>query len=411
MSGADWKWVNLQGGFSEEYIADLSASDSEGASTGRGCIVVQTNATSSFHVTFSETAALPTRGSDNAVLRFVVGKRKNSMTAVGLGNPYIKKEPIEFTKNPEALLTDDPEKSRAYWFLYDRVVGVAAMGVMTSPQADLCRLVCRFRGAAGFDSLGLRAEACDNLGHVILGSGKRPVSMRVLRVCGPPDISIPRPRFDPEAWRALPWNGNSCVMELPDLHRALVERVQKLLADSPIAPYYGFVEPQCLCLNAYRLLDPLRRTELFPEQAGEDVDWMVCHKECYRRVQPLLESGPWTYWPLKFDRADCTSITLTAIGTAGTGAIKEWAKAMHSAAGLRNAAAGHREMLTLSFAFEVFPVEGEQAREARRALGRQITELLTKEWGIAELLHPKFVTWRTHTEYTAYTGAVESNGV
>eukprot|EP00438_Fugacium_kawagutii_P017431 Skav208461 [mRNA] locus=scaffold1104:221196:222862:+ [translate_table: standard] len=84
---------------------------------------------SSFHVSFSHTDALPIRGTDVPSLRFVVGKRQNSMTSVGLGNPYVKKEPIDFTRQSDALLTSNPEKSRTYWFLYDKVLSVAAMGV------------------------------------------------------------------------------------------------------------------------------------------------------------------------------------------------------------------------------------------------------------------------------------------
>ena len=42
-------------------------------------------------MSFSHDSAVPTRGTDVPSLRFVVGKRRNSMTTVGLGNPYIKK--------------------------------------------------------------------------------------------------------------------------------------------------------------------------------------------------------------------------------------------------------------------------------------------------------------------------------
>lgn len=40
-----------------------------------------------------------------------------------------REEPIDFTKQADALLTNNPEKSRTYWFLYDRIVQVAAMGI------------------------------------------------------------------------------------------------------------------------------------------------------------------------------------------------------------------------------------------------------------------------------------------
>lgn len=389
---SEWRWVNLPGGFSEELVADL-ATLGDSAGPGRGCIVVQTNAMSSFHVIFSHTPNLPSRGTDNPVLRFVVGKRKNSMTTIGLGNPYIKKEPIDFTKSPDALLTDSEERSRTYWFLYDRNMGVAAMGVQAAPQADLCRLVCRFHDAVGF-----RAEACQGLQHVAVSSGKRPVSLRIMSVAAPPDISIPRYRFDPEAWSSLPWEGCSCVFELDDLHRKLMERVQQLVAASPIAPFYGLVNPKCLCLNLYRLLDPLRRSDLFPGQGGDDVEWPDCYKEVRRRLRSTMESAPWTYLPLRFDRADCTSITLAPSGPGCKEGMSEWCKAVQTASQLRNGAT-NRELLTLTFAFEVFPIQGENASQARRDVIRDITALLEKEWGLMEFRNPQLVAWQTHTDY------------
>lgn len=399
---SDWRWINLPGGFVEEAAADLAAGSFDGAGQGRGCIIIQTNATSSFHVIFSCTPALPSRGTDNPVLRFVVGKRKNSMTSVGLGNPYMKKDPIDFTKSPDALLTDSEEKSRTYWFLYDRAVSVAAMGVQGAPQADLCRLACRFR-----DAIGFRAEACDHLQHVAVSSGKRPVSLRIIQVCGPPDISIPRYRFDAEAWDALPWQGSSCVFEVDEAHRRLVEKVQQLLAASPIAPFYGLVEPKCLCLNAYRLLDPLRRNDLFPGAGGEDVEWPHCYTELHHRLRPVLDSAPWTYWPLRFDRADCTTITLAPSGPGCQRGIQEWCKAVQGTTKLRNSAT-NREMLTLTFAFEVFPVEGENAAQVRRDLVREITAMLEREWAIMEFRCPQMVCWQTHTAYSPYDVAAQA---
>mmetsp|Transcript_133433 Transcript_133433/g.231887 ORF Transcript_133433/g.231887 Transcript_133433/m.231887 type:complete len:408 (-) Transcript_133433:173-1396(-) len=394
---ADWRWVNLAGGHAEELVADLCASGAEGGGIGRGCIVIQTNAMASFHVAFSHTDALPIRGSNNPALRFVVGKRQNSMTSVGLGSPYAKKEPIDFTRSADALLTGDPEKSRTYWFLYDRNIGVAAMGVQVAPQADLCRLVCRFR-----DSTGFRAEACENVRYIVLSSGKRPVSLRVVNVFAPPDISIPRFRFNPETWSNLSWQGSSCVFELDDFHRYLVERVQDVLKASAIAPYYNFVEPKHFCVNAYRLLDTLRRVELFPGRTSDDLDWRTCHDEVYTRMQPVLSSAPWTFWPLRFDRVDCTAITLASTGTGCGKAISEWCKAMEKATMLRNGAT-NREMLTLTFAFEVFPVEGENAAQARREVVRCITEILEREWGVMEFRCPQLVCWQTHTEYVPYS--------
>jgi hypothetical protein len=106
------------------------------------------------------------------------------MTTVGFGNPYLKKEPVDTTVQPDALLTPDEAKSRTYWFLYDRTVGVAAMGVQY-PQTDLTRLLCRFEDSAGF-----KKEMCESLRYVAVSSGKKPVSLSVKQVLLPPDISI-----------------------------------------------------------------------------------------------------------------------------------------------------------------------------------------------------------------------------
>mmetsp|Transcript_27543 Transcript_27543/g.91396 ORF Transcript_27543/g.91396 Transcript_27543/m.91396 type:complete len:433 (+) Transcript_27543:134-1432(+) len=409
-TGADeWHWVNLPGGNVEQPLVDLcecteqdawhSGLAPEGCGPGRGCIVVQTNATSSFHVIFSHTAA-PSRNTQEPVLRFVVGKRRNSMTSVGLGNPYLKKEPIETTKSADALLTSDPEKSRTFWFLYDKSIGVAAMGCQGAPQADLCRLVCRFR-----DTIGFRAEVCEGLRYISLSSGKRPVSLRIIGAGAPPDVSIPRFRFDPVAWQQLPWQGASVVFQPPTHHRQLLERAQQILANSPIAPFYCLVEPRCLCLNVYRLLDPHRRGELLePGEDGESVSWDACYEEVHRRLEPLvLRSAPWTYWPLRFDRADATTVTLAPTGLGCKASMDEWSRQVQASSGLRNSAT-NREVLTIAFAFEVFPVEGENAAQVRRDVVREITALLEKEWGTSEFRSPELAVWQAHTDFVPYTG-------
>lgn len=407
----DWRWVNLPGGNVEQPLVDLcdcterdtwhSDLSFECAGPGRGCIVVQTNATSSFHVIFSQTVEA-SRNTEEPVLRFVVGKRRNSMTSVGLGNPYLKKEPIEFTKSSDALLTGDPEKSRTYWFLYDKHVGVAAMGCQGSPQADLCRLVCRFQ-----DTVGFRAEVCANIRYISLSSGKRPVSLRVIGAGAPPDVSIPRYRFDAVTWQQLPWEGASVVFEPPGHHRQLLERAQHILATSPIAPFYCLIQPRCFCLNVYRLLDPHRRCELAaPGEDGEALSWSSCYEEVHRRLEPLtLRSAPWTFWPLRFDRADATSVTLASTGLGCTAAIGEWSQQVQACTGLRNSATS-REVFMMAFAFEVFPVEGDEATQVRRRVVREINALLEKEWGVSDFRAPFLATWQTHTDYVRHAGSV-----
>merc|ERR1711862_751186 len=100
----------------------------------------------------------------------------------------------------------------------------------------------------------------------------------------------------------------------------------------------------------------------------------------------------------KFERADCTAITLAALSTGCSEAISRWLKAVQKATQLRNGATS-RELLTITFAFQVFPVEGENAQQARREVVREITSLLEKEWGVMDFRCPRLVSWRTHTEY------------
>lgn len=103
---------------------------------------------------------------------------------------------------------------------------------------------------------------------------------------------------------------------------------------------------------------------------------------------------------MKFDRADCTAITLAPLGAGCSKAVSKWLEAVKKVTQLRNGAT-NRELLTLTFAFEVFPVEGENAQQARRDVVREITSMLEKEWGIMDFNGPRLVRWRTHTEYHA----------
>ncbi|CAJ1384579.1 unnamed protein product [Effrenium voratum] len=401
---SDWHWINLPGDRHEQVVADLEAlpaSDRGRPGTGRGMIVIQTNARSSFHVSFSHTEA-PTRGTDVPCLRFVVGKRQNSMTSVGLGNPYLKKEPIDFTRQADALLTDT-EKSRTYWFLYDREVAVAAMGVQANPQADSCRLLTRFKDCFS----GFREEVCQQLRYVIVSSGKRPISLRVVHIDAPPDISIPRYLFDPVSWRELPWQGCSCVFQPDEAHLQLIKRAQQLIAASPLGTLYQLIGPDHLCLNAVRLLDPFRRTELQRQpqsvvvESTEEEEWRACFEEVDRRLVTVFHSAPWTFWPLRFERADCTSVSLAPIGPGAQECVGAWVSAVEAATGLRNSAT-HREMLTLDFAYQVFPVEGENAVQARRDLAREITALLQKEWGTMDFRDPKLAVWQTKAHWRPF---------
>ncbi|CAJ1351901.1 unnamed protein product, partial [Effrenium voratum] len=304
-------------------------------------------------------------------------------------------EPIDFTRQADALLTDT-EKSRTYWFLYDREVAVAAMGVQANPQADSCRLLTRFKDCFS----GFREEVCQQLRYVIVSSGKRPISLRVVHIDAPPDISIPRYLFDPVSWRELPWQGCSCVFQPDEAHLELIKRAQQLIAASPLGTLYQLIGPDHLCLNAVRLLDPFRRTELRRQpqsvvvESTEEEEWRACFEEVDRRLVTVFHSAPWTFWPLRFERADCTSVSLAPIGPGAQECVGAWVAAVEAATGLRNSAT-HREMLTLDFAYQVFPVEGENAVQARRDLAREITALLQKEWGTMDFRDPKLAVWQT----------------
>lgn len=393
-----WNWVNLPGGFQEKVVVDLVAlADSTGTGLGRGCVLIQTNAVSAFRVLFSEVPTLPIRDSDNPALCFVVGKRQNSMSCVGFGSPYANKQPIESTKSQDALLSSTSEKSKIFWFLYDNEVGVAAMGVQ-HPQPDFCRLVYRF----GYENGGFRKEICENVRFVVVSSGKRPVSLNVMSVMAPPSIFIPQHKFNPRIWTNLPWFGNSIVFGLDEARRKMVTQCQEFLMASPIANLYALVDPDCLCLNAYPMLDPLNKTAaLFPDEDPEDVSWKRCHDKVSQMCESVLASAAWTYLPLEFDRADCTHVHLRPTGEICSQAIKAWTKAVQDATGLRSTKTP-REALSFVFAFEVFPIVGEANQQARRDVVRKITDYLGANWGVCEFACPELVCWKTHTEFVPY---------
>ena len=68
------------------------------------------------------------------------------------------------------------------------------------------------------------------------------------------------------------------------------------------------------------------------------------------------------------------------------------------ASGLRNALAP-RELLSLSFANEVFPVEGEHAFLARRQLVREIKALLEQEWQVMDFKEPRLALWHSKSQW------------
>lgn len=399
-SSSKWNWVNLPGGFQEKVVVDLvGLAESHGTGLGRGCVLIQTNATSAFRVIFSEVPTLPIRDSDNPALCFVVGKRKNSCSCVGFGSPYVNKEPAEVTTSQDALLTSTPEKTRIFWFLYDKEVGVCAMGVQ-HPQPDFSRLVCRFGEERG----GFRREICENLRYVVVSSGKRPVSLNLMSVMAPPEVSIPQYKFDPRIWTNLPWFGNSLIFDLDQERRRLVKQCQEFLMASEIANLYAVVDPDCLCLNAYPMLDPLNKSQqqFFPGEDPEEVSWKRCHDRVARSCETVLNSASWTYWPLAFDRADCTTVHLKPTGERCKSAIQAWMAAVQEGTGLPSQK-NTREALSFAFAFEVFPVIGENNQKHRREVVRKITEHLEKNWRICEFAEPRLVCWKTHTDFVPFS--------
>jgi hypothetical protein len=59
-------------------------------------------------------------------------------------------------------------------------------------------------------------------------------------------------------------------------------------------------------------------------------------------------------------------------------------------------------MLTVKFAFEVFPVVGEGLAQARRDVIRDFTALMEREWGCMEFRDPFLACWCTEHEYVPY---------
>eukprot|EP00434_Breviolum_minutum_P040184 symbB.v1.2.035701.t1/scaffold4868.1/size33687/7 len=122
---------------------------------------------------------------------------------------------------------------------------------------------------------------------------------------------------------------------------------------------------------------------------------------------------------MRFDRADCTSVTLVPAGPGAQDCVTSWVKAVEEACGLRNAASV-REMLTFNFAFEVFPVEGENIAQVRRDLVREIKSMLEKvrgfigflqsadatcvhqEWDVMDFRCPTLAVWQTKSTWLPF---------
>merc|ERR1712232_228154 len=122
----------------------------------------------------------------------------------------------------------------------------------------------------------------------------------------------------------------------------------------------------------------------------------------HHRLRDVLRSAPWTYWPLRFDKADCTSILLEPAGRTCMKSMSSWCKAVHDATSLRNSAT-QREMISVTFAFAVYPIEGEMIAQARRDLSRDISNLLRTSWDVMEFSAPRLVCWETWCDHRPYS--------
>ncbi|CAK0893721.1 unnamed protein product, partial [Prorocentrum cordatum] len=122
-------YVPVSAGHQQALLGEL-------AEPGRGVVHLACNTEAPFRVVFSHSEG-PTRGRAE-VLCFVVGKRRNSVSTVGFGNPYQpKKQHLECTYEEDARLSPQ-QATRDFWFLVDASRGLIAFGA-GAPMAETCR--------------------------------------------------------------------------------------------------------------------------------------------------------------------------------------------------------------------------------------------------------------------------------
>lgn len=105
--------------------------------TSRVVLVVTLLSNSEFRVVFNDEPTL-SRGTEKAVLCFVVGQDGNSRTTIRTGNPGVI---LAETREQQALLPAENEKPTTYWFSYDASIRLIALGLGNQPDTESTLLV------------------------------------------------------------------------------------------------------------------------------------------------------------------------------------------------------------------------------------------------------------------------------
>mmetsp|Transcript_3175 Transcript_3175/g.7149 ORF Transcript_3175/g.7149 Transcript_3175/m.7149 type:complete len:387 (-) Transcript_3175:100-1260(-) len=381
-----WKWSHIPGGHQEEYVGTLPE-------PGRGIVVVQSNSPAAFRVVMSVDDK-DSRGTGAPVLCFKVGRHQNTSSAVGMGNPFRNKEPLDSTSEADALAPTDG-RLRTYWFMYDREVGIAAFGI-EQPQAETVRLLIPLEG--------MRREVFDQIQFVRFASGKQKASVNLLNITEAIDLSVRRFQFD-KFVTPVPWHGACIAFQLPEPMRKMFAEIEAEARKTACAPLHAIAKTEHLVLQVLPLLDSISKSSRYTDTT----DWAYIYEEIYGRAFAVLSSAPWTFFNLSGETADsCTAYLTVSPGVEGRNAIRAWMRAMEAAVGW-SSEASMKERLSITFAYPIYPIVGDRMLEARHELSRKVDSIVRSHAKtLFDLRGPELRTMVTAFESLPYASARRS---
>lgn len=356
-------YVPVSAGHQQAFLGEL-------VEPGRGVVHLACNTEAPFRVVFSHSEG-PTRGRAE-VLCFVVGKRRNSISTVGFGNPYQpKKQHLECTYDEDARLSPQ-QATRDFWFLVDASRGLIAFGA-GAPMAETCRVLVPLG-----PSEWAKRELIAQLRYVYVESGRR-ITGVVFRSLRPPADLALRAAVD---CRGVPLPRPRCAVVhflREGRQRELLQRARQVVLDSPLQG--NFVGAQDLFVPLHEPLDELQRSAHF-----EGLGWAALCQQFSERLVLMLSSAPWTLFALKIKKVEIDRVLLEP-------ATRETKKALDAyragVAAAMQAPLDRFGELSVQLALPIFPIVGDAQVAHRKAVVGQLSALLA-DFGTLEACGPEF---------------------
>jgi hypothetical protein len=188
------------------------------------------------------------------------------------------------------------------------------------------------------------------------------------------------------------FRGSTVVCMVPadsDFHSSL-RAMQRIIADSALAPYYALLPPDSFHMTLFDLLH--EKSWDYIDRADQ-VDWLAVHEEIRSHIPPAM-LAPEVGFDMAFDQVpeDLHRVALKPVDAAAASALAEWRSRAEQLT-QRPAAAGYQFHVTL--AYRLRPMKGDRVLAQAALLQAEMEALQSPP----RLSRPRLVRFENMSAY------------